>query len=213
MEFKSEIEIVTGFLGSGKTSLINALLNINLIPKEKVLILQEEIGGKEIEKKFKQSSNIIIRNIATEGLFIKEYFKYLLNLHHPHKVIIEMNGKKNIEEMLETLNQLEIKKVSKISNIYYVAEGKNFENCLKDKEAFLIPLLNHSNLIILTKCALLKKGQWENIKLTVERINPKVLILKADSMGSIERVLQESHLLDRGMLEKLKFNFNRLTST
>lgn len=210
MEIKSDIEIVTGVLGSGKTSLINALLNVNLIPKEKVLILQEETGGREIEKRFQQNSNIIIRDISAEEPLTKEYFKYLVNLHHPHRVIIEMDGTKNLEEMLKILNQYEIKKVSKVSTIYYVVEAQNFENYLKNKDSPLIPLLTHSNLIILTKCVLLRKGQWENIRLAVEDINPKAFMLRADSMGSIERVLQESHLIDRGILKRLRFKLNRI---
>ncbi|WP_097028132.1 GTP-binding protein [Clostridium peptidivorans] len=210
MEIKSDIEIVTGVLGSGKTSLINALLNVNLIPKEKVLILQEETGGREIEKRFRQNSNIIIRNISAEEPLTKEYFKYLVNLHHPHRVIIEMDGTKNLEEMLKILNGSEMKKVSKISTIYYVAEAQNFENYLKNKDSFLIPLLTYSNLILLTKCVLLRKGQWENIKLAIEDINPKAFMLRADSMGSIERVLQESHLIDRGILKKLRFKLNKI---
>ncbi|MBE6068450.1 MAG: hypothetical protein E7211_12280 [Clostridium lundense] len=210
MEIKSDIEIVTGVLGSGKTSLINALLNINLIPKEKVLILQEEIGGREIEKRFKQNSNIIIRSISKEQPLTKEYFKYLANLHHPNRIIIEMDGTKNLEEMLGILNESEIKKISRISTVYYVAEAQNFENYLKSKNSFLIPLLTYSNLIILTKCIFLRKGQWESIKLAIEDINPKAFMLRADSMGSIERVLKESHLIDTGILKKLRFKLNKI---
>lgn len=210
MEFKSDIEVVTGALGSGKTSLINALLNVNLIPKEKVLILQEEIGEREIEKRFKQNNNIIIRNISPEEPLTKEYFKYLVNLHHPHRIIIEMDETRNLQELLQILNQPEVKKVSKISTIYYVAQAKNFESCLKNKESSLMNLLTHSNLILLTKCIFLKKGQWENIKLTIENINPKAFMLKADSIGSIERVLEESHLIDRGVVKKLRLKFTKM---
>ena len=50
---KIHIEIVTGFLGAGKTSFINSLLSETQVEGEKVLIFQLEHG----EKKVLQSTN------------------------------------------------------------------------------------------------------------------------------------------------------------
>ncbi|NRV17775.1 G3E family GTPase [Clostridium beijerinckii] len=51
---KIHIEIVTGFLGAGKTSFINSLLKESLVDGEKVLVFQLEQG----EKNIVHSSNI-----------------------------------------------------------------------------------------------------------------------------------------------------------
>ena len=45
---KIDVEVVTGFLGYGKTSFINALLKESQVDGERVLIIQMEYGNKKI---------------------------------------------------------------------------------------------------------------------------------------------------------------------
>ena len=45
---KIEVEVVTGFLGYGKTYFINSLLKESQVEGEKVLVVQMEDGNKKI---------------------------------------------------------------------------------------------------------------------------------------------------------------------
>jgi len=58
MRMKCDVEVITGFIGSGKTSFLNGLLENTLVNEEKVLILLMENGETNIEEKFLKNNKI-----------------------------------------------------------------------------------------------------------------------------------------------------------
>ena len=135
---RTEIEIVTGFLEWGKTTLIN-----NIIKKEfkdtedKIVILTGEEGIEEIDTL--SNENIIVREIENENLNYK-YFKNIQREFSPSYIFIEYNGMWNIEDVLNIKFKSEFN-VDKIigtvcpdtftmyTNNMYEIIGGQLENC------------------------------------------------------------------------------------
>lgn len=57
------IDIFTGFLGSGKTSLINEVLKNSMEFNERVAVIQRETGEKEVDKEFINNENVLLKKI------------------------------------------------------------------------------------------------------------------------------------------------------
>lgn len=55
------IDIFTGFLGSGKTSLINEVLKNSMELNERVAVIQRETGEKEVDKEFINNENVLLK--------------------------------------------------------------------------------------------------------------------------------------------------------
>jgi len=206
---KIHIEIVTGFLGSGKTSFINSLLSETQVEGEKVLIFQLEHG----EKKVLQSTNInyfIKVKELNEVKDLKEEMIYSIKKYSPNRVIIEYNGTSNLKELIDMLNEKIYREYSKVTTIFFVADGKNLKKYIDNVGSFIIPFIQYSNMIVINNMDYCNKEVLEDGFKKVRDINPKAYILKVNNKYVLKSALRESKVLDNGYFKKLKIKFTNM---
>ena len=206
---KIHIEIVTGFLGAGKTSFINSLLSETQVEGEKVLIFQLEHG----EKKVLQSTNInyfIKVKELNEVKDLKEEMIYSIKKYSPNRVIIEYNGTSNLKELIDMLNEKIYREYSKVTTIFFVADGKNLKKYIDNVGSFIIPFIQYSNMIVINNMDYCNKEVLEDGFKKVRDINPKAYILKVNNKYILKSALRESKVLYNGYFKKLKIKFTNM---
>ena len=206
---KIHIEIVTGFLGSGKTSFINSLLSETQVEGEKVLIFQLEHG----EKKVLQSTNInyfIKVKELNEVKDLKEEMIYSIKKYSPNRIIIEYNGTSNLKELIDMLNEKIYREYSKVTTIFFVADGKNLKKYIDNVGSFIIPFIQYSNMIVINNMDYCNKEVLEDGFKKIRDINPKAYILKVNNKYILKSTLRESKVLDNGYFKKLKIKFTNM---
>ena len=200
---KTKIEIVTGFLGSGKTAFLNALIKETIVKDESVLVIQLEDGETKINKIF---GNINIRNYYGD---IEEFDKFLLkNLREGNyfKVFIEYNGTETIEKLANILNKDKIKKLCKISTIYFIADVNNIKSYVINMGDFIVPAIENSNLILLNNCINSDDKKIEEAINLMEELNLSGHILTCDNNNSIDNALKKSKLFNNRTIKKIYMN-------
>uniref|UniRef100_UPI00374F90E2 GTP-binding protein n=1 Tax=Clostridium baratii TaxID=1561 RepID=UPI00374F90E2 len=70
--FKVKVEIITGFLSSGKTTFINSLVNKTLIKNEKIVILLCEQGSTSVDITLEKKENISVKYITVNEEITEE---------------------------------------------------------------------------------------------------------------------------------------------
>ncbi|MCE5220564.1 MAG: cobalamin biosynthesis protein [Clostridium sp.] len=203
---KIHIEIVTGFLGAGKTSFINSLLSETQVEGEKILIFQLEHG----EKKVLQSTNInyfVKVKKLNEVKDLKEEMIYSIKKYSPNRIIIEYNGTSNLKELIDILNEKIYREYSKITTIFFVADGKNLKQYIDNVGNFIIPFIQYSNMIVVNNMDFCNKEVLDEDFKKVRDINPKAYILKVNNKYILKSALRESKVLDNGYIKKLKIKF------
>lgn len=203
---KIHIEIVTGFLGAGKTSFINSLLSETQVEGEKVLVFQLEHG----EKKVLQSTNInyfVKVKEINEVKDLKEEMIYSIKEYNPNRIIIEYNGTSNLNELIDILNEKICREYSKVTTIFFVADGKNLKKYIDNVGSFIIPFIQHSNMIVVNNMDYCNKEILDEGFRSLRNINPKAYILKVNNKYILKSTLRESKVLDNGYLKKLKIKF------
>lgn len=203
---KIHIEIVTGFLGAGKTSFINSLLSETQVEGEKILIFQLEHG----EKKVLQSTNInyfVKVKKLNEVKDLKEEMIYSIKKYSPNRIIIEYNGTSNLKELIDILNEKIYREYSKITTIFFVADGKNLKQYIDNVGNFIIPFIQYSNMIVVNNMDFCNKEVLDEGFKKVRDINPKAYILKVNNKYILKSALRESKVLDNGYIKKLKIKF------
>ena len=203
---KIHIEIVTGFLGAGKTSFINSLLSETQVEGEKVLIFQLEHG----EKKVLQSTNInyfVKVKELNEVKDLKEEMIYSIKKYNPNRIIIEYNGTSNLKELIDILNEKIYREYSKVTTIFFVADGKNLKKYIDNVGSFIIPFIQYSNMIVVNNMDYCNKEVLDEGFKKVRDINPKAYILKVNNKYILKSALRESKVLDNGYFKKLKIKF------
>jgi G3E family GTPase len=191
---KINIEIVTGFIGAGKTTFINALLSSTLVEGERVLILQGELGEKSIDDKYLNSGQINVENMISIDK-IREY--------KPHRVIIEHNGTAPLQELLDILNQAEMRKIYRISTVYNIIDVETFELYLSNMEALILPCIYSSNLILMNNLENIKKEEQIKIKKKLEELNSYAIIMGIKDITYLEEELWEANIFQRKIFKKV----------
>lgn len=199
---KTEIEIVTGFLGAGKTGFIEEFLKISKLPKEKVLVIQMEQGEKLLNSKNK-GFGLIIKAYNIEEL-TESKLNFLITLYKPHRVIFEFNGTANLEVLFKLINSKDLKAKTFVGAIYNVIEASTFDIFIRNIPHLLIPFIIKSNLILLTNFKGIKEEDIERIQLNIKEINNRAFILVLEDYRNLENGMKKLNILDKGILKNLK---------
>lgn len=205
MNIKIHIEIVTGFLGSGKTSFINYLLENTLVPGEKVLVIQQENGNSAINTNSNSKARIITKQYDLSKNLTSTYLKQIIYFYNPHRIIIEYNGMKILGEILNILEDKNLEGLCTEPAIYNIIDGITFEVFFNNMKELLLPCINHSNLIILNNCIFLEGRQKNRIVSELESLNKKAFIWCTDDISGFEHRLRENdHILSKGLFKSLR---------
>ena len=203
---KINIEIVTGFLGAGKTSFINSLLSETQVKGEKIVIFQLEHGEKNVLQSTNVNYFVKVKKL-NEVKELKEEIIYSIKKYSPNRIIIEYNGTSDLKELIDILNERIYREYSKITTIFFVADGKSLKKYIDNVGSFIIPFIQHSNMIVVNNIDYCNKEILDEGFKKVRNINPKAYILKVNNKYILKSALRESKVLDNGYFKKLKIKF------
>lgn len=206
---KIDIEVVTGFLGYGKTSFINSLLKESQVEGEKVLIIQMEEGNKKIYEIKDKNYPVEVRkinNLDDIDILLHRYIKKF----NPNRIIIEFNGTDKLESLKRKLELSQLKKKLKLSTVYFVADSRKLINNIDNLGYYIVPFIKDSNMIILNNTGELEKSVLKNEINTLRGINTRAFILNVDNKFNLSSRLRESKVLDNGCIKKIKIKLMNL---
>jgi G3E family GTPase len=212
MRIKAKVEIVTGFLGVGKTTFLNVLVESTLVKDEKVLVIQCEEGEQCIDNNIRNSNQVVIKACDPQNQLTVKYLKYLIDLHRPHRIIIESNGSRRLEGLLYLLDEKEVLKRCKVSAIYNITDAITYEMFVNNMGSIILDSIHNSDLIILTNIDCVSK---QKLKITIkhlEKSNSHAFILQVDNIKGISSVLKEKNILFKGYAKKISITSRNLLS-
>lgn len=174
---KTNLYILTGFLGSGKTTVLLNILDI--LKEEKVGVIQNEFGKLSVDGIILKRNNIEIVEINRGSIFcscLKISFAQALaemsklDLKY---LFVESSGladPSNVEEILEGVKVLE-GDMYNFKGVLCLVDGVNFMDQLQDLET-VNRQLKHCNIAIINKIDLINENQLENLIVEIRKINP-----------------------------------------
>lgn len=199
---KIHIELVTGFLGAGKTSFINSILSESIVEGERILVLQLEHGKKEI--KVDDYSNSFIVHKLYDINELNENLISLIRQYNPNRIIVEYNGTINFNTILDVLNEKVYKECCKITTVFFVADGITLKQFIDNLGSFIVPFIQNANMIVVNNTDYCRKELLDQNINKIRNINPRAYILKVNNKYSIKATLKEAKVLDNGYLKKLR---------
>ena len=108
-----KIDIISGFLGSGKTTLIQKLFQTGF-NKEKVVIIENEFGDISIDSGFLKDSGVEIKEInagciccSLVGDFSTS-IKELVTKFSPDRIIIEPSGVGKLSDIISAVKKVDL---------------------------------------------------------------------------------------------------------
>ncbi|MGL5575587.1 MAG: CobW family GTP-binding protein [Sarcina sp.] len=150
-----KIDIISGFLGAGKTTLIKKLLSEELY-KEKVAIIENEYGEVAIDGNLLKGEKVEVTEISSgciccniKGDF-KQSMAQIVNDYKPDRIIIEPTGVAKLSEIISSVKEANTMN-AKINMIATVIDVNNFEAYLKNFGEFYKNQIASANIILLSR--------------------------------------------------------------
>ena len=130
--------IITGFLGVGKTSAILHLLKTKPTEERWAVLVNEfgEIGldGALLEGRYSEQQGVFIREVpggcmcCTAGLPMRVALTQLLRRARPDRLLIEASGLGHPEEVLQTLNDDDFQGVIAMQKVITLVDARHFSD-------------------------------------------------------------------------------------
>ncbi|OSA99119.1 UNVERIFIED_ORG: cobalamin biosynthesis protein [Clostridium botulinum] len=204
---KIQVEIVTGFLGAGKTSFINSSIKESYVKGEKIIVIQLENGEEKISDEISNYGLVTIYK-QSDLKKLNEDMISLISEYSPNRIIIEFNGTYNLEDLFKIIDKKIYKNNMSLDRIYFIGDTRNLKSYVQNMGNFLVPFIELSNLIILNNTEKCNKENIESTKNMLNNINPSAYILEAENRESFNLLLRESEILENTFFKKIKVKIN-----
>lgn len=152
----TEIYVISGFLGAGKTTLIQKLLK-EAFKKEKVVLIENDFGEISVDAALLKSGSIEIKEInsgciccSLSGDFVKA-LKELLDRFHPDKIIIEPSGVGKLSDIMKACLDPRIQLLAKVKAKITVADVKRCKMYLDNFGEFFEDQIQNADIILLSR--------------------------------------------------------------
>lgn len=193
------LDIISGFLGSGKTTLIKKYLEA--YKNEKIVVIENEFGKIGIDKDIIKKDGLEIIELqngcicCSMKLNFKDTILKVINDFNPERIIIEPTGVAMLSEIVSIISNEEIKAKCKISSLITVLDAINYFDYIDSFGEFFEDQLLNADLILLSKTKNLKQNEINNIIDSLKQLDKNLNILVKDwDKISIENLKNECNL-------------------
>ena len=149
-----KVDVISGFLGAGKTTLIKKIFE-SVLSKEKVVLIENEFGEIGIDGTFLKESGIEIKEInagciccSLVGDF-ETSMQEVINTYNPERIIIEPSGVGKLADIVNAV--LKLKEELQINILATVVDGPKTKMYLKNFGEFFNNQVEAANTIIISK--------------------------------------------------------------
>ena len=205
----TKIDIVSGFLGAGKTTLIKKLL-AEAFPGEKLVLIENEFGEISIDGGFLKDSGVQISEMSSGCIccsLVGDFNKALKDVHeqfHPDRILIEPSGVGKLSDVIVAVENT-VKDVPdmKLNSFVTVADATKVKIYMTNFGEFYNNQIESAGTIILSRTQRLSQEKLEAAVALLREKNPNAAILttpwdQLDGMtilSAIEKVSLADELL------------------
>ncbi|MGN1193490.1 MAG: hypothetical protein ACI4S0_12555 [Dorea sp.] len=142
--------VVTGFLDSGKTTMIKeTLMEQEWIEPGLTLLLLCEEGEEEYPKEYLDEKDMVLLKIDDIEQLNPTFFKNCEKNYHPAQIVIEYNGMWKLEDLLT----IKYPRSFELQGVYSTVDGTTLDMYLMNMRNMLMEQLTESELIVVNRCA------------------------------------------------------------
>ena len=206
-----KIDIISGFLGAGKTTLIKKLFKSSL-KNEKVCLIENEFGEIGIDGSFLKESGVNIKEInsgcicfSLVGDFATS-MKEVISTYQPERIIIEPSGVGKLSDILKAINTVE--EDLQVNIVACVVDGKKAKMQIKNFGEFLKDQIQSAKTIIVSKVDMIDEHKLQETVDLIHTISPSANVVTT-SLEEIEDqqildILEANVSLKDMMIEEVK---------
>lgn len=212
----TKIDIISGFLGAGKTSLIKKLLEEKVFADEKLVLIENEFGEIGIDGTILKNYGIEIKEMnsgcicCTIAGDFDQALKEMVKMYQPDRIIIEPSGVGKLSDVIKGCKQLLKDSTVVQNNIMTVIDAMKYKVYIKNFSEFYKDQLINAGMIILSRTQSMKPEMLDFVINDIRKYNNTAPLITTpwDQLAGAEIVkLSEKakdYDLESNMLNELK---------
>ena len=206
-----KIDIISGFLGAGKTTLIKKLLK-EAFQDEQVVLIENEFGEIGIDGGFLKEAGIQIREmnsgciccslVGDFGASLKE----VVEKYHPDRILIEPSGVGKLSDVIKAVQGVQDEVDIVLNSYTTVVDAKKCKMYMRNFGEFFNNQVEYAGAIIMSRTDIVDEEKAEQAMELLRNINKKAAIIttpieKLDGKKLLE-VMEHPVSLEEEMMEE-----------
>ena len=207
----TKIDIVSGFLGAGKTTLIKKMLS-EAYQGEKLVLIENEFGEISIDGGFLKDSGVQISEMSSGCIccsLVGDFNKALRQVHEqfaPDRILIEPSGVGKLSDVIVAVeNTVRDEPDMKLNSFVTVADATKVKVYMKNFGEFYNNQIESAGTIILSRTQKLSQEKLEAAVALLREKNPTAAILTTPwdqldgqaILAAVEKVSLADELLEK----------------
>ena len=178
----TKIDIVSGFLGAGKTTLIKKLLQ-EALTGTKVVLIENEFGQIGIDSGFLKESGIDIKEmnsgciccslVGDFGTSLQE----VLKTYEPERILIEPSGVGKLSDVMRAVENVKSDGQAHLNSAVVVVDASKCKMYSKNFGEFFINQIEYAGTVILSRTGSMKQEKIEEAVALVRQHNEKATVI------------------------------------
>ena len=180
----TKVDIFSGFLGAGKTTLIKKLIE-EAYKGEQVVLIENEFGEIGIDGGFLKDAGVEINEMNSGCIccsLVGDFGKALekvLDQFHPDRILIEPSGVGKLSDIIQAVEDLNLDHV-KLNGFTTIVDAKKAKIYMKNFGEFYNNQVEHASSIILSHTAGMDEEKLEKVVKLLREHNEHAVIITTD---------------------------------
>ena len=207
----TKIDIISGFLGAGKTTLIKKLLK-DAFKGEQVVLIENEFGEIGIDGGFLKEAGIEIREmnsgciccslVGDFGASLKE----VISKYHPDRILIEPSGVGKLSDVIKAVQGVAEETGLVLNSYTTVVDAKKCKMYMRNFGEFFNNQVEYAGAIIMSRTDIVDEAKAQAAMELLREINPKAAIITTPieklEGAKILEVMEHPVSLEQEMMEE-----------
>lgn len=207
----AKIDIISGFLGAGKTTLIQKLLK-EALKDEKVVLIENEFGEIGIDGGFLKDAGIQVTEmnsgciccslVGDFGTALRE----VITQYAPDRIIIEPSGVGKLSDVIKAVQGVAKDTDIRLNSFVTVADAKKCKMYMKNFGEFYNNQVEHAGTIILSRTDVLSEEKLNQCVELLREHNKKAAIITTPwtqlSGEQMLSVMENGNEMEKNLLEE-----------
>ena len=178
----TKIDIISGFLGAGKTTYIKKMLE-EAYKGEKVVLIENEFGEVGIDGGFLKDAGITISEMNSGCICCSLVGDFDKNLHEvlekfsPDRILIEPSGVGKLSDVMTSVIKLEESADVKLTGLVTVVNALKASKQMKAFGEFFNNQIEFATTVVLSRSQTATEDQLEFCVKQIQKLNPKAAII------------------------------------
>ena len=206
----TKIDIVSGFLGAGKTTLIKKLLG-EALKGEQVVLIENEFGEIGVDSGFLKEAGIEIREMNSGCIccsLVGDFATSLnevLDKYTPDRIIIEPSGVGKLSDVMKAVSDAMENRDVELGSAVAVVDASKAKMYIKNFGEFFVNQIEHAGTVILSRTGNISKEKLRECTELIREHNVKATIITTpweqlkgqDILAEIEKAAElEAELME-----------------